>query len=178
MKNFERRRVFEHGLGPELVGFFIALGARGVHAGAFGTIQHTELNGGGVGIKSHESAEGVDFPNHLTFGDAADGGIAGHLADGIEILSEQGDRTAETLGGEGGLDTGVTCSDDGHVEEGGVDKITHRAGKKQTFKGRKSGKLNYQIVLNFFYINSKNGFRCGWWARMISETPRSSQRRE
>jgi hypothetical protein len=40
------------------------------------------------------------------------------------------------LGGEGGLDTGVTCSDDGHVEEGGVDKIAHRAGKKQALERR------------------------------------------
>jgi hypothetical protein len=107
-----------------------------VHARALGTIQHAELNGGGVGIKGHESTEGVDFPNHLTFGDSADGGIAGHLTDGVEILSEQGDRTAETLGGEGGLDTGVTCSDDGYVEEGGVDKIAHRAGKKQALERR------------------------------------------
>ena len=71
-----------------LIGFFIALGARAVHGRAFGAIEEPKLDTGGVGDDAHDSPQGVDFANHLAFGDTTDGRVTAHLADGVGIHGE------------------------------------------------------------------------------------------
>ena len=68
-----------------LIGPLIGLCPRAVHGGAFAAIEHAELDARGVDRAAHGPAEGVDFAHDLPFGHAADGRIAAHLADGIEI---------------------------------------------------------------------------------------------
>jgi len=47
------------------------------------------LDAGAVGGSSHYSAQRIDLTDHRTLGNAADRGVAGHLADGFEILGEK-----------------------------------------------------------------------------------------
>ena len=116
LKELQAGGGFEDPLHAGAVGEFVALGARGSHAGAFGGVEHAELQGGGVGVEAHGAAEGVDFAHHVSFGEAADGGVAAHLPDGVEVLGDEGDAAAESRGGKGGFDAGMPAADDEHVK--------------------------------------------------------------
>jgi len=94
----------------------IALGSRGPDGWSFSAVEHAELEGSQVGGGTHESAKGVDFSNDCSFGNTADGGIAGHLADGFEGAGNQADGCAKSGGGDGGLGSGVSGSDDDDVK--------------------------------------------------------------
>jgi hypothetical protein len=78
------------------------------------------LNGGGVGVYAHETAESIDLADHVALGETADGGIAGHLADGIGVLGEDEGFAAKAGGSQGGLNACVTGADDNHVINLGV----------------------------------------------------------
>jgi hypothetical protein len=47
------------------------------------------LNAGSVSGSSHDSAQGIDLSDQRTLGNPANGGIAGHLADSLEILGKK-----------------------------------------------------------------------------------------
>lgn len=133
--------VFQQPLHTELVGFFVALGARRAGAGAFAGIEHAPLDGGGIGIERHGSAEGVDFANHVTLGETANGGVAAHLSDGVEILRKHGDRATESGGSKGSFDSGVAGTDDEHVIIFRVNK--HGQSGAQRSMGSTERPLNY-----------------------------------
>ncbi len=109
------RRRSSVGLGAELVGLLVALGARGADAGPFGGVEHSALDGGGVRVESHEAAERVDFADHVALGKTADSRVAGHLAHGVGILGENERLASEAGGGESGLDSGMPGPDDDHI---------------------------------------------------------------
>ena len=94
----------------------VALGARGPDGGAAGGVEQAELDADGVGDFAHDAAEGVDFADQMAFGDAADGGIAGHLRDQVDIERVEGGLQAHAGGGHGGFASGVAGADDHHVE--------------------------------------------------------------
>ena len=102
--------VLDEPLHAELVGLLVALGTGGLDAGALAGVQKAELDTGSVGVPAHDPAEGVDLPHDVPFGQTADGGVAGHLRDGVEILGEDGRLAAHACGGHRGLDPGVTGS--------------------------------------------------------------------
>ena len=90
-----------------------ALGA--VHGGAFAAIEHAELDAGGVDGAAHRAAQGVDFADDLPFGHAADGRIAAHLADGIEVGGQQCGLGADACRGQGRLGARMSAADDQNV---------------------------------------------------------------
>ena len=116
LEELEAGGGFEHPFHAGAVGEFVALGAGGADAGAFRGVEGAELDGGGVCIEAHGAAEGVDFADHVAFGEAADGGVAAHLPDGVEVLGDEGDAAAEAGDGEGGFDAGVPAADDDDVK--------------------------------------------------------------
>ncbi len=107
---------FEFFAHADAVEGLIALGAGRPDGGATGGVEQAELDAAGVGDLAHDAAEGVDLAHEMAFGDAADGGVAGHLGDEVEVEREQGGAEAHAGGGGGGLATGVPCADDQHVE--------------------------------------------------------------
>ena len=125
----EVRGVFQEGFEAELVGFFIALGAGGADARAFGSVEEAELDGCRVGIFGHDATEGIDFAHDVAFCQSANGRIAGHLADGVRILGEEKGRATEAGGGESGLHTGVTRSNDGDIVGFRIDEIAQSRGR-------------------------------------------------
>jgi hypothetical protein len=124
--------VLDEPLHAELVGLLVALGAGGLDAGALAGVQHAELDAGGVRVPAHDAAEGVDLPDDMPFGQTADGGVAGHLGDGVEVLGENGRLAAEPSGGHGGLHPGVAgAADDDIVMLGeGVKALGHGGGAR------------------------------------------------
>jgi len=95
---------------------FVALGAGGPDGGAAGGVEETELDAGGVGDFTHDSAEGVYFADQMAFGDAADGWVAAHLGDEVEVEGEDGGAKSHARGGHGCFASGVACSYDNYVE--------------------------------------------------------------
>src|SRR5438477_8886112 len=77
--------LLDHPLHRELVELLIALGPRRVHGRALGAVEHPELDAGRVGDTAHCPTEGIDLADDLPLGDAADGRVATHLADGIGV---------------------------------------------------------------------------------------------
>lgn len=53
------------------------------------SVQHLELDPSFVCDSTHDAVESVDFADEGAFADTAYGGIAGELADGLELLGEQ-----------------------------------------------------------------------------------------
>ncbi len=108
--------LFDNVFHEELIGFFVGLCAWRMHRGAFTAVEHAEVDAGGVDGFSHFSAEGVDFADDLSFGDSADGWVAAHRADHIDIHGEHGGFGAQAGGGECGFDTSVAAADNENVE--------------------------------------------------------------
>ena len=52
----------------------------------------------------------------MAFGDAADGGVAGHLRDEVEVQREERGAQAHARGGHRGFAAGVAGADDDDVE--------------------------------------------------------------
>ena len=115
MENAQIGLGFEHFLHADAVLLFVALGAGGPDGGASGGVQEAELDADLVGDEAHDAAEGVDFADQVAFGDAADGRVAGHLGDEVDVHGDHGGFEAEAGGGAGGFDASVAGADDDHV---------------------------------------------------------------
>ncbi len=58
----------------------VGLGAGAADGGAFSAVEQFEMDAGGVGGFAHQAVQRVDLADQVAFADAADGGVAGHLA--------------------------------------------------------------------------------------------------
>ena len=111
----EVRLLFEDFAHAGAVHLLIHLGAGGPDGGAAAGVEEAELDADGVGDFAHDAAEGIDFADEVTFGDTADGGVAGHLRDEVEVHGDHGGAETHAGGGTGGFASGVTGSDDHDV---------------------------------------------------------------
>ena len=74
------------------------------------------MNGGGIDVQGHFTAEGIDFPDQVTFGETADGRVAGHRPDGVGIDHRQQRFAAQPGGGQGRFTAGVAGTDHGDIK--------------------------------------------------------------
>ena len=111
--------VLHHGLVFPPVG----LRAQRVHGRALAAVEHPVLDAGLIGRARHLPAERVELAHKVALARAADGGVAGHIADGIHIDGEADGVQPEPGGGQRGLNARVPRTDDGDVTASGV--ITH-----------------------------------------------------
>jgi len=88
------------------------LRARGPDGRPLGAVEHPELNRGPIGGAAHDAAQGVDLADDGALGDAPDGRIAGHLADGVEVRRQEQGPGAQASGHGGGFGAGVAAADD------------------------------------------------------------------
>ena len=100
----------------ELIQLLIGLSARGVHGGAFGAIEHAELDGAGIGDFAHLAAQGVNFADDLSLGDAADSRVAAHLRHGVGVHGQEGGAQAHPRRRQRRLYPGMPGANDDHVE--------------------------------------------------------------
>ena len=88
-------------------------------------IQDTELDAGFVGSRGHGAAERVHFSDQVTFADASYGGIAGHLAQGFDVVRQEQSSRAGPGASERRLRAGMAATNDYYVEMRGK---KHRGG--------------------------------------------------
>ena len=112
-------RVLHHGLIFAPVG----LRAQRVHRRTFAAVEHPVLDAGLIGRTRHLAAERVELAHKMSLARAADGGVAGHIADGIHIDGKADGVQPQPGGGQRGLNARVPRTDDGDVTASGV--ITH-----------------------------------------------------
>ena len=115
LAEIEPRHLLHESLHLELVVPFVGLGPGAVHRRPLGAVEDTEVDPSGVDRPPHEPSQGVDLANELPLADAADGRVAAHLADGVEITCEQGRLGPQPGRCTGRLDAGVAGPDDDHV---------------------------------------------------------------
>ena len=109
------RLAFADPFEAELIRLLVALRAGSPDGRAFSGVQHPELESGHVRVLAHLAAEGINLAGEMALGQATDGRVAGHLADGIEIDGEQERLATHACGGERGLHAGVACSHHDHI---------------------------------------------------------------
>ena len=93
----------------------IGLGARSPDGGALGAIEHAELNGRAIGGTAHDATQCVYFPNHSALGNATNGRITTHLADGVEDGSQQQRPGTKARRHGSGFGAGVAAANDDYV---------------------------------------------------------------
>lgn len=65
-----------------------------------------------IGIEAHFAAEGIKFNDEVGLGESADGGVAGHQAEGVALGGDEEGFAAHPGGGEGGFASGMACAND------------------------------------------------------------------
>ena len=92
------------------VGIAIHLGAGGPHGRALAHVESAELYAAGIGPQAHHAAQGVDFANHVPLGQAADGRIAGKMAQTIHIAGDKQRLVAHAGQGGRGFAAGMAAA--------------------------------------------------------------------
>ena len=87
-----RRERRLHRLAIELA---VGLGARPAHGRALAAVEQAELDAGRIRDPAHQAVQRIDLAHQMALADPADRGIAGHLADGLELVRQQQRARAE-----------------------------------------------------------------------------------
>ncbi len=95
---------------PKAIVLAVDLGPRRPDGRPFSGIELPELDACFVRRPGHLSAQGVDFLDQMAFGQSADGRIAGHVTDLIDILGDEKGWMAHPGRSQGGLNPGMTSS--------------------------------------------------------------------
>ena len=98
------------------VSLAVNLGTKRVHRRTFAEIEHSALKGGFVGGTAHFSAKGIYLSNKMALCRSPDRGIAGHIANRIEIYAEHHRFFAKAGRRQRRFNAGVPCPDNGNVE--------------------------------------------------------------
>ena len=74
------------------------------------------MDAAGIRATCHEPAHGIDLAHQVALADAADGGIAGHLAERFDVVREQQGAGTHAGAGKRRLGAGVAAANDDDVE--------------------------------------------------------------
>ena len=94
----------------------VGLGPGGSNGRTFARVQHPKLNTRAVRSLRHGATKGIDLAHQMTFADAPNGRITGHLAQGIHRVGQQQSGATHARGGQSGFDAGVTATDHNQVK--------------------------------------------------------------
>ena len=112
--------VLQHAADRGLVQHAVGLGARGAHGRALAGIEDAELDAALVGGQRHGAAQRVDLLDQMALADAADGRVAAHLAQRLDVVGQQQRLAAHAGGGQRRLGAGMAAADDDDVEFLGI----------------------------------------------------------
>ena len=107
----QTRGLFQRVLHVFVVAAAVGLHPQCVHGGAFALVQHPALQVGGICRQTHHAAQRVHLPHQRALGGAADAGVAGHIADGVQTHGKHGGPGAQCGGGVGRFDAGMPGTD-------------------------------------------------------------------
>ena len=113
--------------------FSVGLGSWSADGRTLAAIEHAELDAAGISHPAHQSVQGIDLADQMALTEAADGGVAGHRADGRKTVGDQGSSRAHAGSSSRGFTAGVATADDDDVER---------------FRGRGHGPDFYRGVVN------------------------------
>ncbi len=121
--------------GCRLVKHAISLGASGAYGRSLAAVENAELDAGEIRGRGHGAAQGIDLLDQMALADAADGGVAAHLAESFHIMREQQGAHTHASGRQGRFGTGMAAADHDDVETG---RKVHHAPRAcwQEFKGK------------------------------------------
>src|SRR5688572_4794403 len=94
----------------------VGLGTRRLNCRPTRAVQQPKLNPSPVDHAAHNAAEGVYLSDNMAFSDSADGRVARHLADQVQIYSYQSRLRTKARGGRGRFASRVPCPDHNHIK--------------------------------------------------------------
>ena len=104
----------------QTIQLFVRLGSRGAHGRPLAGIENAELNSGSINVLGHFATQGIDLLDQMALGQSADGRIAGHKRNGVQI-DRQHQRTATHASSrQGRFATGMAGADNDYVIDGFV----------------------------------------------------------
>ncbi|MCY1229189.1 hypothetical protein D9M72_415460 [compost metagenome] len=116
LEQHQVRLVFQAGTNRLAVQHTVCLRARGTHRRPLAGIEDAELDAGLVRGGRHGAAHRIHFLDQVPLADAADGRIAAHLAQRLDVVGQQQRLAAHARGGECCFSAGVTATDDDDIE--------------------------------------------------------------
>ena len=111
----QTRGLFQRVLHVFVVAAAVGLHPQCVHGGAFALVQHPALQIGGICRQTHYAAQRVHLPHQRALGGAADAGVTGHIADGVQTHGKDGRFCAQHSSCMGGFDARMTCANDDDI---------------------------------------------------------------
>ena len=99
-----------------------------MHRGALGSVEHAGLEKHLVRRQTHFAPQRVQFPHQVALGGAADGGIAGHHGQRIQVQGHKQGFVSHAGAGQGCLAARVSRAND--------DDVILFHGKKAAFRSR------------------------------------------
>ena len=110
------RLGLQNGVHPGGIGRLVALDPIRADGRAFAAVEDPELDSGAIGVQRHLAAERVEFEDHVRFGDAADGRVAGHPRHGLQIHRDQRGADAQARRGQCRLAAGMAGANDDDIK--------------------------------------------------------------
>jgi len=95
--------------------FPVGLGSRSPDGRTLASIEQSELDTGSIRNPTHQTVQGIDFPDQMALSQSADSRIAGHDADCIAAESDQSGRRAHACGGSRGLASRMATADNDNI---------------------------------------------------------------
>jgi hypothetical protein len=116
LKNREVSLVFQNMADGCLVTNPVSLSSCGSHGWAFSCIKHSKLYAAKVCSSCHGTTEGINFFNQVTFTYASNSGVARHLAQCFDIVSQQQSTAAHTSSSKASLSSSMAAADNNNVK--------------------------------------------------------------
>jgi hypothetical protein len=116
LNNFEAVRFANRSLYGLTVKTAIRLCARSSYRRTFASVEQPELDSRSICGASHQTVQGVDFPDEMTLTQSTDGRIAGHDTNRIAPVGYQRGSRTHPCGCGSGLASGMAPADHNHVK--------------------------------------------------------------
>jgi hypothetical protein len=94
----------------------IGLGTCCAHRRPLAGVEHAKVDAGPVRGTRHDATQGIDFLYQVTLADAANGRIAAHLAEGIDVMRKQQGTDTQACRCQRRLGAGMTTANDDDLE--------------------------------------------------------------
>jgi hypothetical protein len=110
------RLVLQHAADGGFVEDAVGLGAGGAHGRALGRVEDAELDAAFVGGQRHGAAQGIHLFDQMALANAANAGVAAHLAQCLDVVGQQERFAAHARSRQRSLGSGMATADHDHIE--------------------------------------------------------------
>ena len=118
--------VLQHVTDGSLVQHTVSLGAGRPYRRALAAVEHTKLDTCLVGRQRHGAAQRIDLFHQVALTDTTDSGVAAHLSQRLDVVTEQQGLHAHTRGCERSFGTGMATTDHNDVKTAGKVHLSPR----------------------------------------------------